>query len=46
MYVSYLFVVLCCVFFVIRLTVLLFFLFEQICQSAGQLRATLNGLNR
>ena len=50
MYVSNLFVVLCCVFlllfFLIRLTVLLFCLFEQICQLAGQLRATLNGLNR
>ena len=31
--------------FLIRLTVLPF-LFEQICQLAGHLRATLNGLNR
>ena len=32
-------------FFVIRLTVPPF-MFEQICLLAGQLRATLNGLNR
>ena len=32
-------------FFFLRLTVPTF-LFEQICQLAGQLRATLNGLNR
>ena len=32
-------------FFLIRLTVPTF-LFEQICQLAGQLRATFNGLNR